>query len=96
MYTVWKYTLNATQKQQIDMPLGSKILNAELQHEEIVLYALINKADVGMTEDREIIVLGTGHEIDEDLTKYQFVNTVVMNNGYLMFHVFASKSMLGS
>lgn len=96
MQTVWKYTLAAKEWQTIEMPLGAKILSAEEQNHQIVVYAAIEDTKTDMFEDREIIVLGTGHETHYDLNEYRFLNTVKMENGSLMFHVFVKKGLMSN
>lgn len=90
MKSIWKYTLEAKEKQLINMPLGSKILSAENQESNIVIYALVDteEATEYIKDHFEILVYGTGHEIKEDISSYEFLNTVKMDNGSLMFHVF--------
>jgi len=85
---IWKYTLLPQTKQEMILPLNSKILSVKVQHEEIVLYALVDPDETSI-ETVDIIILGTGHKIaDESIRDYVFLDTVKMNNGHLMFHVF--------
>jgi hypothetical protein len=90
MKSIWKYTLEAKVKQSIGMPLGSKILSAENQGGNIVVYALVDTEEVtGYIKDSyEILVYGTGHEVTNDISNYTFLDTVKMDNGLMMFHVF--------
>ena len=94
MQTIYKYTLKATEQQLVTMPAGAAILSAHEQRGEICLWALVNP-DLAADEERDIEVLGTGHELPKfdigDFAKgrsvqRKFINTVFI--GSLVFHVF--------
>ena len=88
MYSVWKYTLQAVEHQEVLIPYEAKILSVQAQHEGIVLYVLV-KTTEPLKERVEIAVYGTGHEIPPAIAeKYTFLGTVPLANGNLMFHVF--------
>lgn len=65
MRTIWKFELELAVSQQIDMPMGAKIIHAGLQqtsgvHEAICLWA---EVDLGNEPtSRTIDIVGTGHE----------------------------------
>jgi hypothetical protein len=88
--SIWKYTLEVKEKQSVGMPFGSKILSAESQGNAIFLYALVDTEEVTeyIKNSYEILVYGTGHEMINDISNYNFLNTVKMDSGSLMFHVF--------
>lgn len=87
MQSVWKYTLEAKESQKVEMPLGAKILSAEEQNDQIVIYAIVDP-DEETYETFVVVVVGTGHETHFALHDMNFLNTVKMENGKLMFHVF--------
>lgn len=88
MYSVWKYTLQAVEHQEIHIPYEAKILSVQAQHNEIVLYALVRTGEP-LKERLEVAVYGTGHDIPSAIAeKYTFLGTVPLANGNLMFHVF--------
>ena len=87
MKRVLKYTLQPVDKQELVLYAGSKILSVENQHENIVLYALVEDCVRGI-ETHTIIIHGTGHNAN-DTDGCDFVGTVKLHNGSLMFHVFA-------
>lgn len=94
MQKVYKYTLSAKQEQEIRIPEGYKVIkfiSAEEQRGEIVVYALIDDVfNHYGPETFRFYVIGTGHESFIDLKKCQFLGTVKLDKGYLMFHVFCS------
>ena len=82
MKTIYKYTLQVTDFQQISMPANSKMLSVQLQNGELVLWALIDKKNPSRFYIVEIF--GTGHEVD---TTRDYVGTVQYPMG-LVWHVF--------
>jgi hypothetical protein len=84
---IFKYTLNITDTQMLDLPFKSKILSVMEQNNNIVLYAVVNEHQ-GIMDKYTIAVIGTGNPISIDIDKYTFLNTVKLHNGTLMFHIF--------
>lgn len=89
MFEIWKYTLKAETEQQLELPFGARILSVKEQGGFIVLYALVNPREVDKAI-YSILVYGTGHTINvtANINTYDFLDTVKMENGLLMFHVF--------
>lgn len=88
MKTVWKYKLDIADHQTIMIPAKAEILSIKEQCEEIVLYALVDPKVKGV-DAIDILIIGTGHEIDDEQIKgYVFLDTVKLFQGRLMFHVF--------
>lgn len=61
------------------------------QNEDICLYYL-HDSDCFINNTVDIIILGTGHEINTDIenfNQYTFIDTVSLANGSLIFHIFA-------
>lgn len=90
MKTVYKYDLEPKDEQEILLPTGAKILSVANQREAMVLYALIDK-DIRTEEVFKFVVRGTGHPIDFQVDDYNFLGTVKLMNGTLMFHIFYKK-----
>jgi hypothetical protein len=87
MYTIHKHVLKPEEMQTFKIQ-GYKLLSVMNQFDNIVLYVALNKDDE-FKFDYEILVLGTGHETEQDIElEWEFLNTVSMENGHLMFHVF--------
>lgn len=87
MKSIWKYTLKASTSQTIEIPIGSRILSAESQKDDIVIYALVNSEELSF-ESYEILTYGTGHSILENIDNHNFLGTVKMHSDALVFHVF--------
>ena len=90
MKQIFKYTLNPTDTQDITMPEDAEVLSVAEQRDKIVVYALVDpKAATGL---KRFKVVGTGHPMDNDaLDAYDFISTVKLMGGQLMFHVFKIK-----
>lgn len=87
MKTVYKYKLETVTAQVIELPKGAEVLSVKNQHEEICLYAKVD------TEEKElqiitVLIFGTGHNIPPGANEAKYVDTVSLQGGMLMFHVF--------
>ena len=85
--TIWKFELETTDKQTIEMPVDSEILTVQTQNGEPCLWALVDPA--AEKETRTFEVFGTGHTLHYDMgiTK-DYIGTYQLNSGALVFHVF--------
>ncbi len=85
MITIWKYKLETTDIQTIEMPLDAEILTVQEQNGDINMWV---KVDTEKTlVKREIFIYGTGNPIfDNDNSKY--IGTFQLKSGMLVFHVF--------
>lgn len=85
MKTIYKYELAITDYQEIFMPIGAKILTAQLQHDHIAIWALVHKG--GPMEARKFLICGTGNPVAELCGTY--IATVQQNQ--FVWHVFDVK-----
>jgi len=89
MKRIYKYNLEVGNN-LIDIKGCEKILSVTMQGNEIVLYAVVNdKAET--TEKYEVLVVGTGWELEDDVLLSTFLGTVPQLNGVYMWHVFYKK-----
>lgn len=86
MKTIWKYTLNVTGSQSIQMPILAEMLTIQLQNKELQLWVLVDQSGNPdkLEEFVTIHIYGTGHPIDKEYLEY--INT--FQEGDLVFHVF--------
>lgn len=84
---IWKFPLQIIDYQEIDIPYPATILSVAEQHGNIVLYALVKPGET-LTHRCEVWIIGTGHDVPL-APSANFVGTVKLLNGALMFHVFA-------
>jgi len=82
MKTIWKYTLNVTNSQSIEIQKGAFVLTVQLQNKELQLWALVDPEE--KTEHIHIHIYGTGHPIHKETLEY--IST--FQEGSLVFHVF--------
>lgn len=85
MVTIWKYPLEVTDDQYIEMPSGSKILTVQIQNAIPCLWAMVYPERP--KERRHIRMHGTGHLIGDSL-RLKYISTFQIQDGALVFHVF--------
>lgn len=85
MNRILKYTLEVQDEQKVDLPIGAIILSAVSQFNNVVIYAQVD-AKESLKLKRTIKVVATGQQFDE--ANLKFINTVVLHQGQLIFHVF--------
>lgn len=86
MKRIFKYVLDFSDKQIVNMPEGCTILSVANQNDTIVVYALVDDTQRNLVPV-EFIIHGTGH-IADDVDAHKFLGTVSIRGGRLMFHVF--------
>lgn len=84
MKTIWKFTLERTDKQYVDrMPATAKVIHVGMQDGKITLWAIVNPNDV--TLPRCYRIVGTGNPFP-DADKWAHIGTVF--DGPFVWHVF--------
>jgi len=86
MKTIWKYQLKTTDEQEIEMPLGAKILTVQTQYDKPCIWCEVF-SDPLKTAPRTIKIFGTGHPI-EDNYPGEYIGTYQIDGGNGIFHVF--------
>ncbi len=84
MQTIWKFSMDQTGVQAIEMPTGAKIVHVAVQGGAVCLWAQVNPQAV--TERRLISVYGTGQEMPDDPGHH--VGTFLLSGGQYVFHVY--------
>lgn len=87
MKTIFKYTLETHDEQDVTLPVGSEILTVKEQYGDICLWALVDPGEA-KKEDRRIRILGTGHSFEDDFERTRYLGTVLMSGGSLVWHIF--------
>jgi len=88
MLSIWKYPLEITDEQDIEMPAAAKILSVQFQHGGLCLWAQVCPSDLPVS--RKIIIHGTGHEFRNDQV-LEYIATVQMYDGKLVWHIYEAK-----
>lgn len=86
MPTIWKFPLDVTDTQEIDMPSGVSILTVMVQGGVPCLWALVDPDKPTMP--RTIAIYGTGHEVTADLTVAKYVGSFMLVGGDFVGHVY--------
>lgn len=87
MTRIWKWTLQITDKQMLQMPQGAKVLTAQMQGEELCLWAQVGPPDPGVPQEaRTFAIYGTGNPMPDEPGEY--VATFQTQGGALVFHVY--------
>lgn len=86
--TIWKFVLEVTDTQFVNMPAGSEILSVDNQDGSLCLWAMVNPVidPTAEPERREIEIIGTGNPIDRDMVCRKFIGTVLA--APFVWHVF--------
>lgn len=87
---IWKYTLAATDIQTVQMPVGVKMLDVQVQGEDVCLWVLVDQNNP--LEERKIAIYGTGNPMPQEPGKY--IATFQLYEGRLVFHAFDATVML--
>lgn len=82
MKKIYKYPLQLADTQMIEIPKYAKILDAQLQGDDLFIWALVNLDYPA--ESKKIFIFGTGFELPDDL--YCHISTVQIKG--FVWHVF--------
>lgn len=86
---IYKYVISGMQC-QLTLPRGADILSAHNQSDQVCLWVAVDPYETEV-ECREIVLLPTGDQIShEDYELSEFIGTVLVSDGDLVFHVFES------
>lgn len=92
MKTIYKYELhlNHADIAQVELPIESELLHVELQNSALQVWAMID-TDFELTETRQVMVKGTGHNIPEQFV-LEHINSFMSMGGSLVLHAFEVRS----
>ena len=86
--SIYKYQLEVTDTQKIELPVGAEILTVQTQNEIPCLWTLVDPNGIEK-ETRIIEVFGTGHPVGYDMgVSRKYISTFQLRGGQLVFHVF--------
>lgn len=83
--TIYKYTMPIMNDFALKLPKGAQVLSCGAQNNTPVMWVRVNTDNP--TEERHFILRGTGHPISE-ARPLNFIDTVIMFDGKLVFHLF--------
>ena len=82
---IYKYQLDTTDIQRIEMQQGAEILCIQTQNEIPCIWALV-EPNATVTK-RTFEIFSTGHNVPENANR-SYIGTYQLNNGQLVFHCF--------
>lgn len=83
--TIWKYQLEVTDQQEINIPDEAELLTVQIQNGVPCLWAKVNPKNLSTT--KQILTFGTGNPFTGGLGLL-YVGTYQLHEGKLVFHVF--------
>ena len=87
MKTIYKYTIDVEDVQDVEMPEGAKILCVQTQYETPWIWAMVDNEEA-KTLRRVIRIYGTGHPIAVSEERLQYLGTFQLLGGKFVGHVF--------
>lgn len=88
MNSVYKYPLETTDFQTVEMPKDAEILCIQTQQETPNIWALVDLDNVYKEQEKRYFeIYGTGHKI-KDLTNRKYIGSYQLKGGFLVFHCF--------
>ena len=82
MLSVWKFKLEVTDLQQVEMPQGAQLMTVQEQGGELCLWAAVDTE--APKESRTIEIIGTGNPFHEASRRY----VASVQQGVFVWHVF--------
>lgn len=82
---IFKYQLDTTDIQHVEMPEGAEILCIQTQYGIPCVWALV-QPDAPLTK-RTVETFGTGHNVPENANR-KYIGTYQLRKGNLVFHCF--------
>ena len=70
---------------ELQLPKGAQLLHGALQNDSMFVWALVDPSEVEK-ELRTVLFTGTGHPVPDGTWRY--MNTLLVQNGAFVFHVF--------
>lgn len=87
---IWKWPLESLEDQIIMVPVGTKIISAQIQDSRICVWGMFDKKQAKNLKKTQVLIVGTGTGAEENLPPiYRFIDTV-QHNGFV-FHVFVNE-----
>lgn len=87
MKTIYKYPLEITDRQEIEMPREARILAVQVQNNVPCLWAVVD-TELPLKE-RIFDTFGTGNPVDNYINyTHNYIGTYQVRGGSLVFHVF--------
>lgn len=86
MLKIWKYEMIVDDYQNFEIPKNGKVLSFQVQHGVPCIWVLVDPSQPKVT--RYFKMAGTGHPISESIETMDFIGTLQMSGGVLIWHLF--------
>lgn len=83
---IWKYELDITDRQDVSMPKGAKVLAVQMQREAVTLWAEVDPQ--AKREPRHFRIFGTGHPMPLQTMGYEDVYIGTVQERSFVWHVY--------
>lgn len=84
---IWKYRLEVTDYQDLEIPEGSEILSVQVQNGVPCLWVLVHNTEAE-TVTTKLTTVGTGNPISDDIGKSEFIGTYQIPTYGFIGHLF--------
>ena len=81
---IWKWEIAVTDRQEVMMPAGAKLLDVQMQNSQCCIWALCDEKAPKVA--RKIAIYGTGNPMPD--APGEHIATFQMEGGALVFHAF--------
>lgn len=85
MKTIFKYPLELTDRQEVNMPFDAKILTVQVQYGVPCIWAIVD-TEIKHFHSRVFDIVGTGNPMRD--CNHKYLGTIQLHDGALVFHVF--------
>ncbi len=89
MRSIFKYPIKISSDISLAIPCDAKILTVQMQRGTTCIWALVDPD--AKEEVRRFRFIGTGHPIEQGQQRLDYVGTIQMLGGDLMYHLFELK-----
>lgn len=86
---IFKYETYLTDRFELDMPVGAEILTVQVQNGRPFLWALVSPDSPKV--QRSFRLIGTGHPVEDTISKESYIGTYQVGGGRYVFHLFEEK-----
>lgn len=84
--SIWKYPLETTDEQIINVPVGAEFLSVQVQHGQPCIWAKVNTQE-NVIVRAKVVIVGTGHPANHT-DGMMFLGTYQLHDSNFVGHVF--------
>ena len=88
MKVIYKYLVPLTADFRLSLPPLAQVLSVQMQNGSPQMWVLQDANLANSTQERRFMVIGTGHQIPDNLSSVHHLGTFQMNDGVFVWHVF--------